>query len=69
MTHFAGPALARNQIVLLPTTVDDAIPQDHPVRILDESLGRSDWQPWAVHDPRRRGQPPLPPRVVATAIL
>jgi hypothetical protein len=34
MTHFSPPRLARNQRILIPATLDEEIPDDHPVRVL-----------------------------------
>ena len=69
MAHFSPPGLARNQRILIPSTLDDMIPDDHPVRILDELLAKIDWKLWEAHYPSHRGQPPIPPRVMASAIL
>jgi transposase len=69
MAHFSPPGLARNQRILIPSTLDDVIPDDHPVRILDELLAKIDWKLWEAHYPSQRGQPPIPPRVMASAIL
>jgi hypothetical protein len=42
MEYFAQPVLGRDQLVLIPTTLDDAIPDDHDVRLLDEILRTQD---------------------------
>jgi len=46
MSYFAQPVLGRNQLVLIPTTLDDAVPEEHDVRILDELLRTQDWSQW-----------------------
>ena len=46
MSYFAQPVLGRNQLVLIPTTLDDAVPDGHDVRILDELLRTQDWSQW-----------------------
>jgi transposase len=69
MDYFAQPVLGRDQLVLIPTTLDDAIPEGHDVRLLDEILRTQDWSAWEGHYCQRRGQPPIPPRVVASVIL
>jgi len=69
VSYFAQPTFARDQFVLIPTTLDDAIPDAHEVRLLDEILGTQDWSSWEAVYSLRRGQPPIPPRVVASVIL
>jgi transposase len=69
MTHFSPPVLGRTQRILIPTTLDDTIPEDHPVRILDEVFAQMDWTLWDARYPSRRGRPPIPPRVMASVIL
>jgi transposase len=56
-------------MVLFPTRLDEVIPAEHPVRLLDEILGRLDWSVWEVHYNLQCGQPPLHPRVMAGALL
>ena len=36
----------RDQMVLFPSRLDEAIAQDHNVRLLDDILGRLDWSKW-----------------------
>ena len=38
MSYFAQPVLGRSQFVLIPTTLDDVVPDGHDVRMLDELL-------------------------------
>jgi transposase len=45
------------------------IAEDHPVRLLDEILGRSDWTAWEAKYHGQRGQPPIHPRVLAGVLL
>jgi len=59
----------REQMVLFPRRLDDAIGQDHNVRLLDDILGRLDWSKWESAYDLRRGQPPIHPRVLASVIL
>ena len=68
-SYFAQPVLGRTQLVLIPTTLDDAIPDGHDVRMLDELLRGQDWSAWEAEYSAGRGQPPIPPRVVASVIL
>jgi transposase len=69
MSYFAQPVLGRNQIVLIPNTLDDTIPEGHDVRILDELLRTQDWSQWEAEYSAGRGQPGIHPRVVASVIL
>lgn len=59
----------RDQMVLFPKRLDDVIPLDHDVRLMDDILSRLDWSKWEAAYDRRRGQPPIPPRVLASVIL
>ena len=38
--------MPRGQLVLFADTLEQRIPEDHPVRILDEILSRMDWTKW-----------------------
>lgn len=69
MMQFASPPLSRDQLVLFPEKLDQVIPLDHTVRLLDDILQRVDWSSWEKLYELRRGQPPIHPRVVAGAIL
>jgi transposase len=59
----------RDQITLFSPTLDSMIAADHPVRIFDEILGTIDWSPWESQYVQVLGQPPIHPRVVASALL
>ena len=61
--------LARSQIVLIETSIDDRIPNSHPVRLLDEILDRLDWTAWENTYDRKRGQPPIHPSVLCKVLL
>ena len=50
-------------------TLDSLIAPDDPVRLIDEVLDEVDWTPWEEEYPRRKGQPPIHPRLIAAAIL
>ena len=69
MSYFAQPVLGRKQFVLIPTTLDDRIPEGHEVRILDELLRAQDWSQWEAEYNGVRGQPPIHPRIIASVIL
>jgi len=61
--------MARHQIVLFADTLEDRIAQDHPVRILDELLDRTDWTEWEAKYNGTKGQPPIHPSVLAKVLL
>ena len=67
--NFASPAIVRDQLVLFPERLDQAIPADHAVRLLDDILGKIDWSDWEQAYNLTRGQPPIHPRVIAGAVL
>ncbi|TWT66372.1 IS1182 family transposase [Allorhodopirellula solitaria] len=69
MVKFSMPPLARDQLVLFPERLDQAIPADHSVRLLDDILGRLSWNQWEQKYNGRIGQPPIHPRVLASVIL
>ena len=68
--RWAEAELDRRQLVLFPQRLDDAVPADHPVRLLDEVLGRLDWSTGeAAYDAGPQGRPPIHPRLLASLIL
>lgn len=60
---------SRQQSVLFPQRLDEAIGPGHTVRLLDDILARIDWSAWEAQYELRRGQPPIHPRVLAGVIL
>jgi transposase len=69
MDYWAKPGLDRLQALLFYPTLDQTIDECHPVRHLDEILRAQDWSEWALHYSLRKGQPPMPPWVMAGVIL
>lgn len=69
MSGWNQAPLPRDQIMLIPVTLEDCIPQDHPVRIFWEILDGLEWSAWESRYVLVRGQPPIPPKVMAAAIL
>lgn len=69
MDYWAKPGLDRRQTLLMYPTLDDSVSGEHPVRLLDEILQACDWSAWEAEYNCSRGQPPIPPRVMAGAIL
>ena len=69
MAYWAKAPAEREQLVLFATRLDDAIGEDHPVRLLDEILAALDWSEWERPYCGVAGQPAIHPRVMAGAIL
>ncbi len=67
--HWAEAPIERNQIVLFSPTLEDAISEDHPLRLLDEILRAQDWSDWVTPCSDHRGRPPIHPRVLAAILL
>ena len=67
--YWQSPPMARGQIQLLPVSLDERIPHDHPVRMIDEILDRLDWTDWENTYDRRIGQPPIHPSVLCKVLL
>lgn len=59
----------RDQLVLIPTALQEVIPHDHPVRLVDEILDELDWSSWEAAYDGSRGQPPIHPSVMAKVML
>lgn len=59
----------RDQLVLFPVSLESRIPEDHPVRLLDEILNRLDWTAWEAKYHGSRGQPPIHPAVMCKVLL
>ena len=62
---WAEAPIDRTQVLLFHPSLDDMIPIDHEVRILDETLRMLDWSDWEAEFDRLRGQPPIHPRILA----
>lgn len=69
MGYWAKAPMAREQLVLISTTLDDRIPDLHPVRLFAEVLGGYDWKSWESKYHGRMGQPPIHPSVLAGLLL
>lgn len=69
MSQWAKTPMDRKQVLLFFPTLDDSISQDHPVRLYDEILANCDWSSWESKYVLVAGQPPIHPRVLASAIL
>ena len=66
MGGFRRAEWSREQLVLWSQRLEDAIPVDHPVRLLDELLHRESFagtfREWESQYDRLEGQPPYHPR-------
>jgi transposase len=69
MEYWDKCPLPRDQILLISRTLDESVSDDHPVRVLDEMLRALDWSAWELEYDGARGRPPIPPWVMAGAIL
>jgi transposase len=69
MDYWARAGVDRHQTLLMYPTLDESVSDDHPVRLLDEILRARDWSAWECAYHGGRGQPPIPPWVMAGAIL
>lgn len=66
---WAEAPIVREQILLFCPTLDGRIPDDHEVRLLDETLRTLDWSDWEAKFERLRGRPPIHPRILASIWL
>ncbi|MCW5700907.1 MAG: IS1182 family transposase, partial [Rhodospirillales bacterium] len=66
--RWAKPKLDRNQVCM--ASLDEWVPADHGIRLVDAVMRGLDWSAWEnVFCEERRGQPPIHPRLMATAIF
>ena len=69
--YWAEPPLDRERTPLgrwFPT-LDAILAPDDPVRFVDDVLRNIDWTDWEAEYRRYKGQPPIHPRYIASAIL
>jgi len=59
-SYWQTPPGARNQILLIPISLEERIPDKHPVRLLDEILDGPHWKTRTIVNTynRKLGQPP-----------
>ncbi len=67
--NFAKVKQARDQQVLFPERLDEAVDADHDVRLVDKILHSVDFTEWEARYHLAKGQPPIHPRVMAGVIL
>jgi len=68
-SYWQEAPMPRSQQVLFAYTLEDRIPEDHPVRILDEILSRMDWSEWESVYHGKLGQPPIHPSIMCKVLL
>lgn len=69
MSYWQDAPIPRNQLVLFQTTLEDRIPANHPVRLLDEILDEMDWDDWESKYNGKVGIPPIHPSVLCKVLL
>lgn len=67
--RWAQPECDRDQMVLFASRLDEAVEQDHIVRVVDRVLDRVDWRPMENLYHQKLGQPPIHPRILCAVIL
>jgi transposase len=67
--YWQDAPIPREQLVLIPTALEELIPEGHPVRLVDEILDRLDWKEWEASYNGSFGQPPIHPKVMAKVLL
>jgi len=68
-SYWQTPPGARNQILLIPISLEERIPDDHPVRLVDEILDGLDWTAWESRYSGKLGQPPIHPSILCKVLL
>ena len=68
MKTFIGPLVDRSQYALIQETLEDSIPKDHPVRVLDWMLDQHDWSEWIARYPGG-GRPAYPPNLMVKLLV
>jgi transposase len=69
MSYWQDAPIPRNQLALFQTTLEDRIPESHPVRLLDEILDEFDWTEWESKYVGNFGKPPIHPSVLCKVLL
>jgi len=68
-SYWQTPLGAKNQILLIPTSLEEKIPENHPVRLLDEILDGLDWTARENTYNRKLGQPSIHPSSLCKVLL
>jgi len=69
MKLWAAAPQSRDQLILFAERLDEVLPPDHSVRLLDEVLGVFDWTAWEARYDTKRGRMAIHPRVLAGVLL
>jgi transposase len=69
MSYWSQTPQPREQMLLIPVRLDEAVSPEHPVRLLDEIMRRMDWWSFESRYHGRLGQPPIHPRVIACVLI
>ena len=67
--YWQDAPMPREQLVLFSSSLEERIPLDHPVRMLDELLDQLDWKEWEGDYHGSMGQPPIHPSVLCKVLL
>jgi len=67
--YWATPPWARDQYVLVRSTLDESLRHNHPVRAFDAILRSLDWSDWESEYFGHMGRPPIHPRSLASLLL
>lgn len=68
--RWASAPSPRHQLVLFPTSLDESIPANHPLRQLDVLLDSIDWTSWENNYSNEHcGQPAIHPKFMSGCIL
>lgn len=67
--YWQDAPMPREQMLLIPATLEETIPPEHPVRMVDELLSRMDWSDWEARYHGAIGQPPIHPSVLCKILL
>ena len=68
-SYWQDAPMPRNQLLLFSSTLEERIPLDHPVRLLDEILDELDWTKWEAVYVGKLGQPPIHPSILCKVLL
>lgn len=69
VSYWQEAPMSREQLVLIPSSLEEVIDEDHPVRMVDEILSQLDWSQWEAEYHGSMGQPPIHPSVLAKVLL
>lgn len=68
-SYWQDAPLPREQLVLFQLTLEERIPENHPVRLLDEILDEMDWTEWESKYVGDFGKPPIHPSILCKVLL